>query len=598
MPEMQVTKNPYLRQRSNGSWEYFRPLSRKLAPYFDGYLNKSASAIYHVFRDGLGKPEKDKRNVLPVYLRFHAEIEERRHDAETGRLITPRVTSELKVLAEKWLAWEYPVSPSNTIVAYPPPGRRSTVALEDLAEEFRKIGADVTVHLPTHAIDRDKIAKALADKQELRSSLTHFLRRRGSILSDRQTVELEDLAAAAYREKFPFFPLSEGNEQAPPTTSPIGISSIKVNGRGLTLRDMLERWREDKKPSDKAFQERQRSVRQFHESVGILAIEQLTKDHVRQFRDALRSLPETRKIPRDLRRLFNGQRVPELVKLMEQHPQLQKQTPANATKTIGNISALLTLAVDEGFIEINPAFGVKLSDPGKSSRKRQQYDEADLDRIFRSERVDQSRVSPVERNEWFWLPLLAMLTGARLEELGQLWVDDVRQREDGVYIDINDSGDDRNPKYIKTPGSTREIPLRHELIEAGFVSYVAARRAADSVRLFPNLKYDRSSRKYTKAFSSDWSDFVHHKLGVSERKVFHSFRHAFIDATRTARLPEYVSRVLVGHTGRKDPHDNYGEGARVSTVDVEKITFTRVDLDRFFVVGDHAANSETTLLKA
>ena len=53
-------------------------------------------------------------------------------------------------------------------------------------------------------------------------------------------------------------------------------------------------------------------------------------------------------------------------------------------------------------------------------------------------------------NHRFWVPLLALVTGSRLEEIGQLLVGDVRKEDDILFMDI-------------TEGATCKTPPRNRL---------------------------------------------------------------------------------------------------------------------------------------
>lgn len=69
---------------------------------------------------------------------------------------------------------------------------------------------------------------------------------------------------------------------------------------------------------------------------------------------------------------------------------------------------------------------------------------------------------------YYWLPLLGLYTGARLNELCQLSVDDIVEIEGKhfIHVNLNDSR-----KKIKR-NKPRYIPIHHDLIEFGFLEYV------------------------------------------------------------------------------------------------------------------------------
>lgn len=68
----------------------------------------------------------------------------------------------------------------------------------------------------------------------------------------------------------------------------------------------------------------------------------------------------------------------------------------------------------------------------------------------------------------YWLPLLGFFTGARIGELCQLYLDDVRSEEGVWFIDINEASSD---KSLKNVWSARRVPLHPKLAELGFIRW-------------------------------------------------------------------------------------------------------------------------------
>jgi integrase len=180
----------------------------------------------------------------------------------------------------------------------------------------------------------------------------------------------------------------------------------------------------------------------------------------------------------------------------------------------------------------------------------------------------------------YWLPLLALYHGARLEELGQMLPDDVRsvrvRLDDGsekeihvLAIDTREEDDpsDKQPrrrgkssgqaKRLKTRPSKRLVPIHPVLITTGFLKYVDAARAAGRVRLHHTLKvdgYGRTTKKW-----SQWFGRYLTKIGLARPALtFHSTRHTFKTACRRARIPRDVSHAISGYAS-SDVGDGYGE---------------------------------------
>ena len=73
----------------------------------------------------------------------------------------------------------------------------------------------------------------------------------------------------------------------------------------------------------------------------------------------------------------------------------------------------------------------------------------------------------------FWLPLLALFTGARLNELSSLRASDVAHNEIIGTQCIFIKAERRAGKRLKTEQSERFVPLHPQLVAAGFLEYVS-----------------------------------------------------------------------------------------------------------------------------
>lgn len=157
---------------------------------------------------------------------------------------------------------------------------------------------------------------------------------------------------------------------------------------------------------------------------------------------------------------------------------LGRMSPKTVNNHMTTVRGLFQDACDQGALDTNPFAGKHIS-VAKA---------AGSERGFTSEELELLLTSPVfvgcERagrpfqpgtcllDDWrFWLPLTAMLTGARIAELCQLQREDVRE-ESGVLALSVTSADGRR---IKTRQSERTIPVHDELVRLGFLCYVHAR---------------------------------------------------------------------------------------------------------------------------
>jgi integrase len=180
--------------------------------------------------------------------------------------------------------------------------------------------------------------------------------------------------------------------------------------------------------------------------------------------------------------------------------------------------------------------------------KRRRFTDEELRALFNSENFKPDAF----RSAWqFWVPLMALTTGARIEELCQLHLDDIRQEEgtDIWFFDINSEDE----KDVKTEAGKRMVPIHQSLIDLGLLDRVEAlRKVKGTVRLFPTLNSRYSTGKLSGAVTQ-WFTRYRRTCGVGAEKgetspaVFHSFRHALITKCKYLGLDRRKVQEMVGH---------------------------------------------------
>ena len=172
------------------------------------------------------------------------------------------------------------------------------------------------------------------------------------------------------------------------------------------------------------------------------------------------------------------------------------------------------------------------------------FDDNDLKRLFES---DAYRTQSFEKAFEFWIPMMGLYTGARINELAQLLVDDITELDGVPVVRINDEGD----KRTKTPASTRTVPLHPALVAAGLLTYQLTIKAEGWHRLFPELTKSKVAKN---AFGKEPSEcFTAYRRScdvsrdVDRKKVFHSFRTTANSMLRFRNVPQERRERLVGH---------------------------------------------------
>jgi integrase len=309
--------------------------------------------------------------------------------------------------------------------------------------------------------------------------------------------------------------------------SPVKAQPAVVGG--LTLEEIADKWVKERNPIPRTVGQAKKVIGRYVEQMGAMKIEQITRRHVVQFKDKL---------------LESG------------------QTPVNTNKQLMMLSILLNFAVANSIVDQNPAKGVKVEVRKNAKEARLPFDLASLNSLFSSPiYAFGERPKGGAGEAGYWLPLLALFTGARIEELCQLHPDDVYEESyrelDGTertawVLRITDEGPGQ---ALKNPGSRRRIPVHAQLIRFGFVEY--ARKAKGRHRIFDKLITDVVGDE-----SGNWSKwfggYLREKAGVTDKRmVFHSFRHTFKHEARAMEIPEDVSDAITGHSGGKVSR-NYG----------------------------------------
>lgn len=152
--------------------------------------------------------------------------------------------------------------------------------------------------------------------------------------------------------------------------------------------------------------------------------------------------------------------------------------------------------------------------------------------------------------DFFWVPLLALHLGARLGELVNLSLKDVRQQpSSGIWwIEITDDN-------AKNKNSVRKVPISQALVRLGFISYVRHLHRIGATHLFPHrdMTTKTALRLPSKNCSRQFGKYLE-SIGLKDADadlVFHSFRHSVIQALQDNHTPTGDSMQLVGHAAQE-----------------------------------------------
>jgi integrase len=182
----------------------------------------------------------------------------------------------------------------------------------------------------------------------------------------------------------------------------------------------------------------------------------------------------------------------------------------------------------------------------KATKRRRPWSEEELNTLF-SQPLFAQKLLPRNKKAggWaaYWVPLIAVFSGARVSEICQLTVDDIDTNASNPTIKIRSRSEDQR---LKTINAERDIPIHPQLIELGFLDYVEQiKKGPVANSLWPDLpkRNERSG-----GYFSQWFGEYLKTLQLNGEVDFHSFRHT----VRTQLVLKDVSEIaidrLLGHS--------------------------------------------------
>ena len=348
---------------------------------------------------------------------------------------------------------------------------------------------------------------------------------------------LADIEEAIRRVLGKDTPAQTHNNHHSPATPPATpqarqVSTTAQQAQDKSLRALGRHWEKARTPGTRSAAAFHRTVERFIQMVGDMPVPKITKLHIVEFKDAM---------------VTAGIGA----------------TAINAS--LDHMQTLCRYAVGQAWIDTSPATGVRLEVKKRSAKGvRPPFDVATLNRIF-SNRVYTENYRPAAgRGEAaYWLPLLGLFTGARVEELCQLRPEDLYEED---YRDATGKpakcwvlrlvDNEEHGQGVKNVYSVRRIPVHRTLIDLGFVEHV--KEQVGKSRVFHELRKDKHGVE-----SSLWSAWWIQRMlraecePTSPKMVFHSFRHTWKDISRECGISKELADAIQGHS-EADASSNYG----------------------------------------
>lgn len=151
------------------------------------------------------------------------------------------------------------------------------------------------------------------------------------------------------------------------------------------------------------------------------------------------------------------------------------------------------------------------------------------------------------------MPLIGLFTGARENEICQLYLNDIYREPDTniLVFDFNENSDKTTLKSVKRSCHARLVPVHPQLIKLGLERYLLQLGEAKEERVFPDLTF-RNKHKFADKFQR-WFNRTYTNEGncniTTEKTSFHSLRHTVINYLKhKAGIDENSMAPLIGQS--------------------------------------------------
>lgn len=326
----------------------------------------------------------------------------------------------------------------------------------------------------------------------------------------------------------------------------------RVNKQNTTLGHVLDKYLDEIKASvrEKGFNEQRDCMNYLIDWLGTdFPIENVDDGMAREAKELLRYTPRGRNKSVQTR----GLALREQVAIAKEN-NLPMLSSTSVNKYLGYFGALFKWAESNRYREGNPFAGIKAKNNKKANR-REHFNKAEVKQIMDG-LGDGTPNKLLKNSSQYWGTLIAVYTGARLNEIASLLPDDVKQDEtSGIwYFDVTDEKEEG--KDVKTDAAVRVIPIHSRLLELGFLEFVEHSKTKkgrkDKYGHEPRLLYDMTYTPNDK-WGRNLGRWVNDKylvelgLKVKNKKTLHSLRHSMITFLSVTGTDNAIIKSIVGH---------------------------------------------------
>jgi len=353
--------------------------------------------------------------------------------------------------------------------------------------------------------------------------------------------------AGIYDNNFPNVPLVDGLTDVSSVNQENNTSTtFEQEKEFFKLSDVIQAYLNEGKDNwgVRTFNEYKACLELLKRIIGDLPVNEITRIIMHEFKNCIAKLPSNM----NKGNKYMGKSIEEITALTD-----NTISTTTVNKHLTRASQCFKWAVLNGYMDNNPAENISIKNKKRPQQQRAVFGIEDLNKIFHSEEYIGDKFI---YSYQFYLPIIALFTGMRIEEISQLHLEDIYYT-DGVWVfDLFEKRDERR----KTDAGQRFMPLHPFLSNTLNIpqrkNYLEQK---GYVRLFPELKKNKYDQ-YSQASSKWFNERYKTKIGITGKgKTFHSFRHTFVNHLKQKAVNEYMLMELDGHELQGETLGRYGK---------------------------------------
>jgi integrase len=367
---------------------------------------------------------------------------------------------------------------------------------------------------------------------------------------------------------------------APPSMTRDGEEKGEVRASKLVA-GFFDRRRKIDNATNQVINQERGTLTRFIEAAGDRPLHQYRRSDITAFIGILRQLPSTYgKSHRD-----KEVSLDDLIARADAEgpPRMKDKT---VKRHVSTLSQFFRFGVDEGLLTQTARTDLvgshRFQTRTAANKQRNAWTMDELRTLFGSE-IWKDRIEVGQRTARFWLPILALYHGSRLEEFADLRRCDIQQR-DGIWVAVFSE----EARRLKNANATRIVPIHPEVLRLGFLEYSKIIAPLVSDPLFPDLPPQGPDNKRGPRITR-WFVEYRKKIGIYRHGVgMHAFRHVAITRLNDTITTEQQRRdrdAIMGHAARGgEGESRYDKGPAIASR-LETLTllqFPEIDLTRHY----------------